>query len=81
MNIPGMYSTFESDIYLRLVDWEPVSATSATFKVYLNPLVNWVWMGGLVFIIGTLVAAWPDRELAERTVPARLRSSAAEARR
>jgi cytochrome c-type biogenesis protein CcmF len=65
MNIPGLYSTLESDVYIRLVDWEPLNAESATFKVYLNPLVNWVWMGGIVFILGTLVAAWPDREIVE----------------
>ncbi len=73
MNIPGLYSTLESDVYLRLVDWEPVSAQSATFKVYLNPLVNWVWMGGIVFILGTLVAAWPDREAVEIVEPTRIR--------
>ncbi len=73
MNIPGLYSTLESDVYLRLVDWEPVSAQSATFKVYLNPLVNWVWMGGIVFILGTLVAAWPDRETVEIVETARVR--------
>jgi len=25
-------------------------------------LVNWLWVGGLVFILGTLVAAWPDKD-------------------
>lgn len=80
MNIPGLYSTIESDVYLRLVDWEPVSAQSATFKVYLNPLVNWVWLGGLVFILGTLVAAWPERELIEVSEAARFRGRPAEAR-
>ncbi|MCL5429183.1 MAG: heme lyase CcmF/NrfE family subunit [Chloroflexi bacterium] len=80
MNIPGLYSTIESDVYLRLVDWEPVSAQSATFKVYLNPLVNWVWMGGIVFMVGTLVAAWPERETVEMAAPARFRGRPAEAR-
>jgi len=46
----------------------------------LNPLVNWVWIGGLVFILGTLVAAWPERELIEVAEPARFRERAAEAR-
>ena len=34
----------------------------ATFKIYHNPLVNWLWIGGIVLLFGTLVAAWPDRE-------------------
>ncbi|MEX2160572.1 MAG: heme lyase CcmF/NrfE family subunit [Anaerolineales bacterium] len=63
MTIPGMHSTWENDIYVLLVGWEPIAADSATFKMFVNPLVNWVWLGGLVFILGTLVAAWPEREV------------------
>jgi cytochrome c-type biogenesis protein CcmF len=62
MTIPGVRSTWEDDFYVLLVDWQPVSTAGATFKVYHNPLVNWLWLGGLVFILGTLVAAWPDRD-------------------
>ncbi len=64
MTIPGLRSTWEDDLYVILVDWQPVSIQSATFKVYHNPLVNWLWTGGLVFILGTLVAAWPEKERA-----------------
>ncbi len=62
MTIPGVRSTWEDDFYVLLVDWMPVTAEGATFKVFHNPLVNWVWFGGLIFILGTLVAAWPDNE-------------------
>jgi cytochrome c-type biogenesis protein CcmF len=62
MTIPGVRSTMQDDLYVLLVDWEPVSAQGATFKIYHNPLVNWLWLGGFVFILGTLVAAWPERE-------------------
>ncbi|RME07601.1 MAG: heme lyase CcmF/NrfE family subunit [Anaerolineae bacterium] len=65
MTIPGVRSTLEDDFYVLLVDWEEISTQSATFKVYHNPLVQWVWLGGIAFIIGTLVAAWPDRERKE----------------
>jgi cytochrome c-type biogenesis protein CcmF len=62
MTIPGVRSTLEDDFYVLLVGWEPIEQGGATFKVYHNPLVNFVWLGGLVFILGTLVAAWPDRD-------------------
>jgi cytochrome c-type biogenesis protein CcmF len=62
MTIPGVRSTMEDDLYVLLVDWQPVSASGATFKIYHNPLVNWLWLGGLVFILGTLIAAWPDKD-------------------
>jgi cytochrome c-type biogenesis protein CcmF len=60
MTIPGVRSTVEDDFYVLLVSWETIASDGATFKIYLNPLVNWIWAGGLVFILGTLVAAWPD---------------------
>jgi len=62
MTIPGVRSTWEDDFYILLVDWQPISSAGATFKIYHNPLVNWLWLGGFIFIIGTLVAAWPDRD-------------------
>jgi cytochrome c-type biogenesis protein CcmF len=62
MTIPGVRSTWEDDFYVLLIDWEPISAAGATFRIYHNPLVNWLWFGGLVFVIGTMVAAWPDRD-------------------
>ncbi len=62
MTIPGVRSTWEDDFYVLLVDWQPVSTQGATFKIYHNPLVNWLWLGGIVFILGTLIAAWPDRD-------------------
>jgi cytochrome c-type biogenesis protein CcmF len=72
MTIPGVRSTLDSDLYLLLVGWEPIAQQGATFKVFHNPLVNFVWLGGGVFILGTVVAAWPDRETApvRRRVPA-----------
>jgi cytochrome c-type biogenesis protein CcmF len=70
MTIPGVRSSVEDDVYVLLVAWEPVAANGATFKIYLNPLVNWVWAGGFIFIFGTLVAAWPDPAEARRRVAA-----------
>jgi cytochrome c-type biogenesis protein CcmF len=68
MTIPGVRSSVEDDIYVLLVTWEPIAAAGATFKIYLNPLVNWVWAGGFIFILGTLIAAWPDPAEVRRRV-------------
>jgi cytochrome c-type biogenesis protein CcmF len=62
MTIPSSRSTVTEDFYVLLVNWEPTSSDSAVFRVFLNPLINWVWAGGAIFVIGTLIAAWPDRE-------------------
>ena len=66
MSIAGQYSTLESDFYVLLTNWE---GDRATFKIYLNPLVNLVWWGGIILMIGTAIAAWPspEREMALQT--------------
>jgi cytochrome c-type biogenesis protein CcmF len=72
MTIPGQRSTLADDLYVLLVDWQPVSAQGATLKIYHNPLVNWLWIGAIVFIFGLFVAAWPDKD--PEYVPERTRS-------
>ncbi len=62
MTIPAIRSTLSDDLYVVLVNWEGTSALQAPFKVYHNPLVSWLWLGSFVFIFGTLVAAWPDKD-------------------
>ncbi|MCG2783547.1 MAG: heme lyase CcmF/NrfE family subunit [Anaerolineae bacterium] len=74
MTIPGVRSTMQDDFYILLVDWQPISSIGATFKVYHNPLVNWLWLGSFIFILGTLVAAWPDKE--PEAAPAHVRKAA-----
>jgi cytochrome c-type biogenesis protein CcmF len=34
---------------------------TATFKVIINPLVTWMWIGGLIALVGALIAVWPSR--------------------
>ena len=65
MTIPGLRSTMEDDFYVILVDWQEISTQRATFKLYHNPLVNWLWVGSFVLILGTMVAAWPEKETEE----------------
>jgi cytochrome c-type biogenesis protein CcmF len=65
MTIAAAHSTLENDFYVLLAGWEPVSHQTATFKVYINPLVNLVWWGGLVLILGTFIAAWTPFSAAE----------------
>jgi cytochrome c-type biogenesis protein CcmF len=64
VSVPGVYSTPNMDFYVLLVGWDD-SGKSATFKIYVNSMINWVWVGGLVMILGTIIATWsstPQRE-------------------
>ncbi len=69
MTIAGAHSTLENDFYVLLVNWEPINQNEATFKVYINPLINLIWWGSFVLILGTVLATWPREVL-----PARVRS-------
>lgn len=65
----GLHMNLVRDVYVVLNGWEDRGAT-ATFSVFINPLTIWLWAGGIVLIIGTLVSAWPH--------PSRRLSTAAE---
>ena len=69
--IPGVRSTLVDDFYVILVDWKVVSSEGATFKVYHNPLVKWLWIGAWVFIVGVVAATWPDKK--SKPLPVRSR--------
>ena len=56
-----IYSTMKQDIYsiFNSVDLEN---GVAYIKIMINPLVNWVWFGGFIFVMGTVVALWPPKK-------------------
>ena len=68
MTIAGANSTLENDFYVLLIPVDEASNIRATFKVYINPLVNLVWWGGLILILGTIISTWPNE-----TMPANVR--------
>jgi cytochrome c-type biogenesis protein CcmF len=35
--------------------------SATVFKVIVDPLVTWMWIGGLIALIGALIALWPAR--------------------
>lgn len=59
MSIPGAHSTLAADFYAIITFWE---GNTVTFRIYLNPLINFVWLGGIILILGTVVALWPSRQ-------------------
>jgi cytochrome c-type biogenesis protein CcmF len=55
--IPAVASSLKEDLYVIIAGLEPDA--SAAFKVYINPLVNWLWIGGYLFVAGNLLLLWP----------------------
>jgi cytochrome c-type biogenesis protein CcmF len=73
-------STPASDLYLVLAGIDD-NTGSVTFQAFLTPLVFWLWAGGLIMALGTVVVMWPNvRERAAIAsalrVPANVQSGA-----
>jgi cytochrome c-type biogenesis protein CcmF len=43
-------------------------APPATFRMSVNPMVMWIWIGGLVVLAGALITVWPSPLTARRRV-------------
>ncbi len=65
---PALRSTLAEDLYISFFGEE---GGFGTLRVFINPLVNWIWIGGIVLIVGTLLALWPSGAAATVRVPAR----------
>jgi len=63
------------DVYVVLAGFDNMGETAA-FKVYINPLMSWMWIGGLVMILGVLISAWPRRSPATAEARARVPGAA-----
>jgi cytochrome c-type biogenesis protein CcmF len=42
------------------------SPPPANFRVIVNPLVGWIWIGALIAVLGAVVAGWPALESRRR---------------
>ena len=52
--------------------WDGDGPTArVSLAVFVNPLVSWIWAGGVLLLLGTVVTMWPA------PMPTRLRSSVA----
>ncbi|MDE3104027.1 MAG: heme lyase CcmF/NrfE family subunit [Acidobacteriota bacterium] len=69
------HSTLANDLYVIYEGKNP-DTDKPVIKVFLNPLINWIWIGVLIVVLGTVVALVPSihrsaaRAEATETVPA-----------
>ncbi|MBM4265659.1 MAG: heme lyase CcmF/NrfE family subunit [Deltaproteobacteria bacterium] len=63
----SIWSTLGADLYVVLGSYDTKSGTGV-FQVFLNPMISWMWIGGFVLVIGTVICMWPS--YAERTAEA-----------
>jgi cytochrome c-type biogenesis protein CcmF len=56
----AIYSTLREDLYVVYAGRNPETG-EPVIHAYLNPLVKWIWLGGLVVVLGTILALIPSR--------------------
>jgi cytochrome c-type biogenesis protein CcmF len=57
---PAVRTSIGEDLYVTLLGYDPDTG-SATLRVFVNPLVGWIWLGGAIVALGAVFAAWPER--------------------
>ncbi|MEO8252278.1 MAG: heme lyase CcmF/NrfE family subunit [Chloroflexota bacterium] len=57
---PVVRSALGEDLYVTLLGYDSAKGT-ATLRVFVNPLVSWIWAGGAIVALGAIFAIWPDR--------------------
>jgi cytochrome c-type biogenesis protein CcmF len=56
--VVALRSTPLSDLYVVLAGVD--DKDQATFQIFLTPLVFWLWAGGIIMAIGTVIVMWPN---------------------
>lgn len=59
----AIHSTAAGDLYVVLAGWDEFG-TVVGFQLFWNPMMGWLWFGGLLLMGGTMFALWPRPERA-----------------
>jgi cytochrome c-type biogenesis protein CcmF len=63
MNVgtPSVRTSLTTDIYLTLEPPVRQDANEARIKVFIKPMIIWLWIGTALMAVGTVLAAFPGR--------------------
>jgi cytochrome c-type biogenesis protein CcmF len=56
----AIYERLHEDVYIVLTGFD-LEKRLANFRVYINPLINWVWLGFVMLGMGTFICLVPQR--------------------
>ena len=67
---PSVRTAWNNDVYLTLENGAAVAATPRrTLRVFVKPMIVWLWIGGAVMAVGTLLSAFPSGRRRRPTDP------------
>jgi cytochrome c-type biogenesis protein CcmF len=58
---PSVKTGFVNDLYITLEGNVRPTDTEARIKIFVKPLILWLWIGGALMAIGTVLAAFPGK--------------------
>ena len=64
MPTPAVHSGPKEELYLSLLRVD--DDDTASLRVVVQPLVAWLWVGGMMMVIGSFIASFPERILRRR---------------
>ena len=82
IGIPTVRSTWRDDVALSILRFPEDNADAIVLRVTIQPLVVWLWIGGIIMLLGTALAIFPGKRrkptdpTSGRPQPARVRASA-----
>jgi len=63
---PALRMGLREELYVTLAGWE---GKTATFKILVNSLASFLWLGGLILLGGGAAALWPSAPAKHRPIP------------
>jgi cytochrome c-type biogenesis protein CcmF len=71
----SLLSSLRQDLYTVIGTIDPQSKRG-TFRFHVNPLVMWIWLGGMVLVLGAGISLWPELSFGELGAWAYVRAGA-----
>jgi cytochrome c-type biogenesis protein CcmF len=82
IGIPTVRSTWRDDVALSILQFPEDNGDAIVLRVTIQPLIVWLWIGGIVMLLGTALAIFPGKRrkptdpTSGRPQPARVGASA-----
>jgi cytochrome c-type biogenesis protein CcmF len=58
---PSVLTSLTKDVYLTLESPVRMDSGAARIKVFVKPMIVWIWIGGALMVLGTFLAMFPGR--------------------
>ena len=58
---PSVLTSLTKDLYLTLESPVRMDSGRARVKVFVKPMIVWIWIGGALMVLGTFLAMFPGR--------------------